>query len=273
MRAQPAHIRELAPERPAAPLATAMPVGDGVSTVAVVEATEARPLEDQHVVGAVVAVDRGHDPGRANVLDVNGTGGLEPHRLTAHVHPGGGADALIGLHQVHVLGEPGVQPLVHDLADAVDVGIGVVAELGDRVVVVVDRRGQVDVAVAETGGPVRAVLDQVAPTFARTHVFDVGAVVAASTAAEQSAGHRGGYRAQHRRQHGQGRVGLVHAGGLDQIAPARTWADRVDGFADLVVDVVDGVADSLALSRADGGVDIVNAEQVVEVLAHLGVTN
>ena len=291
VRAQPTDVGELAPERPLAPLAAAVPVGDGVSGVALVEATEAGTLEDQHVVGAVVADHRGHDPGRGDVLDRDMALALEAHRLLADILPGGGADAAIGLNQIHVLGEPGVQPLVHDLADPVDVGIRVVAELGDRIVVVVDRRGQVDVPVAQTGGTVRAVLDQIAPPpvgASGVKVVDrVLGTVGQTTGGGTGTGATGGTgqcgtglaTGEHLTGGTQGRKDqrqdrLVAAAVLDQVSPSGTGAERVDDLTGLVVQVIDGLVDGMARARAEGHLFDLRVERKgIEDFSHEGVVD
>ena len=189
VRAQPTDVGEFPPEGPLPPLAGAVPVRDRLVSVA-------GTLEDHHVVGAVVAVHRGHDPARGDVLDVHRSGGLQAHRLLADVLPGRRADRGVGLHQVHVLGEPGVQALVHEVADPVDVGVRVVPELGHRVVVVVGGGGDVDVTVRQTGGPVGAILNQIAPAFTGGEVALGSAGLAAVTPAEKPTRQRGSDHAE-----------------------------------------------------------------------------
>ena len=249
--AEPSDVGELTPERPLAPLAGAVPVADRVAPRPAAQATEAAVLEDQHVIGAVVADHRGHDPVRGQVLDCDMAVTLEAHRLGTDVLPGGGADRGVGFDQVHVLGEPGIQALVHQVADPVDVGVRVVAELCHRVVVVVGTGGDVDEFVAQTGGSGVGVLDQFAP--AAAHVGRVttlcrGTTLVATTT-EHVADQCRADRAQQRERE-RGRVGLVVAAALDQVTPAGTGGDGVQRLVDVVVDHVDAVADHVALGVA-----------------------
>ena len=156
--AEPTDEGELPPVSPLAPLAGAVPVGNLVAAGEPI----GRGLVDQHIVGAVVTVHRGHDPVRGDVLDMDRAGGLQPHRLLADVLPGRRPDRRVALHQVHVFGEARVQTLIQDVADPVNVGLRVVPELGHRVIVVVGPGGDVDVLVAQTGRPVGG-LDQATP--------------------------------------------------------------------------------------------------------------
>ena len=237
-----------------------MPVGDAVAAA---EAGERAALFDHDVVDAVVAGYRRHDAVGADVLDVDGPLTLEAHRLFADVFPGRRADRGVAVNQLHVLGETRVEALVHEVADAVDVSLGVVAELRDRIVVVVEIGGDVDVAVTQTGGPVAVLPHQAVPSL--SHIGHAAAFSAFVAAAEEAVDrHRGQHPQRGGHQGDELRVGLVDARPLDQAAgsaPAAFHAaDRrgvrrpVEGVLDTVADRVDGVAEHAALGVAADGV-------------------
>ena len=254
--AQPSDVGELAPERPAAPLAAAVPVGDGMAAGTAAQAAEAAALEDQHVVGAVVAVHRGHDPVRGDVFDVHRAGGLQPHRLGPDVLPGRRAHAGITLHQVHVLGEARVQALVEQVADPVDVGVRVVPELGHRVVVVVGPGGDFDVAVAQSGGPVGGLGDHAVPAGAgigarQGLVDDARAGFMPAAVHQVVDGHRakGAQRRADQRQQRLAERLTLQRGLVDGVAPAGVVArvEVVQAASDGVLTGGDGSGGGCAL--------------------------
>ena len=198
-----------------------MPVSDRVAG----DAADAGTLEDRHVVGAVVADHRGHNAARGHFLDRDVTLTLEAHRLFADVFPGGGADAAVALHQLHVFGETRIESLIHEVPDAVDVGVRVVAELRRRVVPVVDRGGQVNVAVTQTGGAQVLLLDQATP-LAGVRGLDRAFALRVAAAHQALQGHRAeGAQQRHRQRR---RAGFVAGRPLDEAAPAHAGGGVVD---------------------------------------------
>ena len=115
-------------------------------------------MDDDGVVHAVVALDGGVDGFRRGGGDVHLAFAAQPQGFGADVVPGGGADAGVGIDQIHVLADTRIHAFALCLVGfAVHKGDGVAAELDGRVVNIVGGSLDVDVLVAQTGGTVGSV--------------------------------------------------------------------------------------------------------------------